>query len=249
VSLDFVNLIEPIKNTLYTKPVPNLIVKIEKNSKLILGDFTEIWQGLIAYGEKSQERIWTSINKDSEFHRKLLFGGEISKYSINWKGEYLKYGEWLHRPRPSYIFDKPKILVQRIRNPKLKTRLVCALDKEKLINGTGLSNILIDEKKNVELNLNLNLEFILGIINSKLINYWFSFYFTDVNIKPEQLRKIPFVINTIIINEISTIVNLVIESKKQNQKSDTTNLENQIDQLVYQLYDLTPEEIEIIEGS
>jgi hypothetical protein len=247
VSLDFVNLIEPIKNTLYTKPVPNLIVKIEKNSKLILGDFTEIWQGLIAYGEKSQERIWTSINKDSEFHRKLLFGGEISKYSINWKGEYLKYGEWLHRPRPSYIFDKPKILVQRIRNPKLKTRLVCALDKEKLINGTGLSNILIDEKKNVE--LNLNLEFILGIINSKLINYWFSFYFTDVNIKPEQLRKIPFIINTIIINEISTIVNLVIESKKQNQKSDTTNLENQIDQLVYQLYDLTPEEIEIIEGS
>ncbi len=245
-SLDFVNLIEPINNILYTKTVPSLIMKIEKNSKLILGDFTEIWQGLIAYGEKSQERIWTSNNKDSEFHRKLLFGGEISKYSINWKGEYLKYGEWLHRPRPSYIFDKPKILVQRIRNPKLKTRLVCAIDTEKLINGTGLSNILIDEIKNVE--LNLNIEFILGIINSKLINYWFSFYFTDVNIKPEQLRKIPFVINSSTINEITTIVNLIIESKKQNQKSDTTNLESQIDQLIYQLYDLTEEEIQFIES-
>jgi hypothetical protein len=140
----------------------------------------------------------------------------------------------------------PKILVQRIRNPKLKTRLVCAIDTEKFINGTGLSNILIDETKNV--NLGLNLEFILGIINSKLINYWFSFYFTDVNIKPEQLRKIPFVINSSSINEISTIVNLVIRSKKQNPSADTTDLENQIDQLVYQLYDLTEEEIEIIEN-
>jgi len=244
-SLDFINLIEPINNILYTKTVPNLITKIKKKSNLILGDFTEIWQGLIAYGEKSQERIWTSNNKDSEFHRKLLFGGEISKYSINWKGEYLKYGEWLHRPRPSYIFDKPKILVQRIRNPKLKTRLVCAIDSEKLINGTGLSNILIDDKKNVD----FNLEFVLGIINSKLINYWFSFYFTDVNIKPEQLRKIPFVINSSIIKQITTTVKLIIENKKQNPKIDTSDLENQIDQLVYKLYNLTEEEIKIIETS
>jgi len=36
--------------------------------------------------------------------------------------------------------------------------------------------------------------------------------------------------------------------KKQNSDSDTTDLERQIDQMVYKLYDLTPEEIKIVEG-
>jgi hypothetical protein len=34
-----------------------------------------------------------------------------------------------------------------------------------------------------------------------------------------------------------------------NPKADTSQLENQIDQLVYKLYNLTPEEIKIIEDS
>jgi hypothetical protein len=34
----------------------------------------------------------------------------------------------------------------------------------------------------------------------------------------------------------------------KKQSLDTTDLENQIDQLVYQLYDLTEEEIRIVEG-
>jgi hypothetical protein len=37
--------------------------------------------------------------------------------------------------------------------------------------------------------------------------------------------------------------------KTENSNSDTTNLENQIDQLVYQLYDLTEDEISIIENT
>ncbi|MGC8728114.1 MAG: Eco57I restriction-modification methylase domain-containing protein [Elusimicrobiales bacterium] len=40
----------------------------------------------------------------------------------------------------------------------------------------------------------------------------------------------------------------IIELKNKNKNSDTTILEKQIDQIVYQLYDLTPEEIKIIEN-
>jgi hypothetical protein len=36
--------------------------------------------------------------------------------------------------------------------------------------------------------------------------------------------------------------------KKKNPLSDTLDLESQIDQLIYQLYELTEEEIKIIEG-
>ncbi|NLX72317.1 MAG: hypothetical protein GXY94_03320 [Bacteroidales bacterium] len=48
------------------------------------------------------------------------------------------------------------------------------------------------------------------------------------------------------LDEIST---KIIDIKKLNPASDTTALETKIDRLGYQLYDLTAEEIEIIEGS
>jgi hypothetical protein len=40
----------------------------------------------------------------------------------------------------------------------------------------------------------------------------------------------------------------LIYPKKSDPKADTTALEKEIDQLVYQLYGLTEEEIKIVEG-
>lgn len=219
----------------------NIIVKKIESHIRTLDEFCEIWQGLIAYGKKDQPREFTSDIKETEFHRKLLYGGDISKYNIVWSGEYLKYGDWLHRPRPSYIYDKEKILVQRIRNPKLKNRLVGAIDNKGFINGTGSSNILL--KDNIK---NPSLKYLLCLINSKLINYWFSFYFIDVNIKPEQLRKIP--IKTIkSAKEFVSIVDKIISAKEKNPKEDTTELEDQIDVMVYKLYNLTYDEVLVVD--
>ncbi|MBL1123414.1 MAG: hypothetical protein D8M26_11030 [Ignavibacteriae bacterium] len=219
----------------------NSIIKKIEISKTTINDFCEVWQGLIAYGSKKQKRIYTSFKKETESHRKLLYGGDISKYTISWSGEYLKYGDWLHRPRPNYIFDNEKILVQRIRNPQLKIRLVCAIDEKKYINGTGSSNILLNDNLNQP-----SLKFLLALLNSKLLNYWFSYYFIDVNIKPEQLRKIPVKI-TPNENPFVHLVEEIILSKKSNPEADTKHLENQLDIMVYKLYNLTYEEVKIID--
>jgi hypothetical protein len=40
----------------------------------------------------------------------------------------------------------------------------------------------------------------------------------------------------------------ILLAKQQNPDADTSQLEHQIDQLVYKLYDLTEEEIKIIGG-
>ena len=37
--------------------------------------------------------------------------------------------------------------------------------------------------------------------------------------------------------------------KKFNPQVDTSDLENEIDELVYKLYNLTPEEIEVVKAS
>jgi adenine-specific DNA-methyltransferase len=49
--------------------------------------------------------------------------------------------------------------------------------------------------------------------------------------------------------EICSLLNLIIETKKKNPTANITDLENQIDHLVYELYGLTKEEIEIVEAS
>ena len=48
-------------------------------------------------------------------------------------------------------------------------------------------------------------------------------------------------------NPIVELVNKILEEKKQDPLSDTSLLEREIDKLVYNLYDLTEEEIRVVE--
>ncbi|WP_228037075.1 hypothetical protein, partial [Cuspidothrix issatschenkoi] len=62
------------------------------------------------------------------------------------------------------------------------------------------------------------------------------------------LQNIKFILHDYLIIKLETIVNQILTAKKSDPKADTTALETEIDQLVYQLYELTAEEIKIIEG-
>ncbi len=55
--------------------------------------------------------------------------------------------------------------------------------------------------------------------------------------------------NVLVIDRIEKLVDEILILKKENANSDISFYEKQIDQLVYKLYDLTPEEIAIVEGS
>lgn len=224
------------------KVKPPLISKIEL-SATPLGDIVDVWRGMSAYGAANPKKPYNSTKKETEFHRKMLNGGDIGKYEIKWAGEYIKYGDWLHRPRQVLIYNEPHLLIQRIRNPKLRERIVACYDDEKYISSDGLSNLLIKENDYTR-----NLKYILGLLNSKLINFWFSFYYFDVNIKPEQLRTIPIKIGTLKQQkEIEIIVNKLV--LKKNQSSDLETAMNKIDQLVYEIYSLSNEEVKIVEAT
>ena len=49
-------------------------------------------------------------------------------------------------------------------------------------------------------------------------------------------------------SNITKVVTKILDIKKQDPAADTTALEAEIDQLVYQLYGLTEEEIAAVEG-
>lgn len=105
--------------------------------------------------------------------------------------------------------------------------------------------------------LGKNLKYLCGVINSKLTDFIFRNQIANkLGNNSLQLAKtyveqisIPLISlsNQIIVNQIETIVCKIQSLKKANTKADTSELEGQIDRLVYQLYDLTKDEIAIIE--
>lgn len=100
----------------------------------------------------------------------------------------------------------------------------------------------------------INLKYILWLLNSKLYYFWlynkWKRKWETLELTAKPLSEIP--IKEISLEEQQTFINLVdkiIEIKKDNLESNTSDLEKQIDQLVYKLYWLTDEEIQIVEES
>jgi hypothetical protein len=94
---------------------------------------------------------------------------------------------------------------------------------------------------------------LLGILNSKMGWWLISKYCTAIQNGYQLIWKyfsqIPIATgNDNLRLEVTKYVNEILDVKKQNPSADTTALESQIDQLVYQLYGLTEEEIKIVEG-
>ncbi len=54
--------------------------------------------------------------------------------------------------------------------------------------------------------------------------------------------------NRPLVNKIETLVDKILAAKKKDPNADTSALEREIDKMVYELYGLTDEEIEIVEG-
>jgi len=104
-----------------------------------------------------------------------------------------------------------------------------------------------------------NLKYLIGILNSKFADYLLLLftnlttlgqYAYGAKYKFEQLPILPLTPqNQPIANQIITLVDQILSAKKQNPEADTTHLEKEIDQLVYQLYGLSKGEIKIIEES
>ncbi|RZS97881.1 type II restriction/modification system DNA methylase subunit YeeA [Cecembia calidifontis] len=92
---------------------------------------------------------------------------------------------------------------------------------------------------------------LLGILNSSLARFFFSSIVSKVRGGYFSMSKAyveTFSICYPTDNKISLLAQSIIETKKQDPTANTNDLENQIDQLVYELYGLTDDEIKIIEG-
>ena len=94
--------------------------------------------------------------------------------------------------------------------------------------------------------------FLLGVLNSQLSRFFFDNLVSKMrggyfSMSKVYVETFPVAEMENIQAEIENIVTQILELKKQNPTADTTSLEAEIDQMVYQLYGLTDEEIHLVE--
>ncbi|RTJ69111.1 DUF7149 domain-containing protein [Campylobacter jejuni] len=102
----------------------------------------------------------------------------------------------------------------------------------------------------------INLKYLTGVLNSKLIAFWLKhkgkIQGNLFKIDKEPLLNIPVVTinskNQKIADELINLVDEILKAKEQDKNANTQELENKINSIVYKLYNLTEEEIKIIEG-
>jgi len=235
-----------LKNVSYTfnffadETANELLNKIAKGKNKLGIYCVDIIEGIVAH-----KHLISESEHENSFP--LLLGKSIRKYGLN---PIIKFITWntkeIHRTRPDYLWNSPKkIIIQRISGGS--SPLTATIDQDQYKTFASVNNLLLKEQ------YEQYYEFIVALINSKMINWFYANSFSNnsqltVNISKTYLEMLPIVtVTESQLNVFTAIVNEILVSKAKGE--NTIGLEQQIDALVYQLYDLTPDEIAIVENS
>lgn len=236
-----------------------LLENLESKS-IKFGDITDICIGIQlggSHGKSTKQDFLSEKSKDKTW-KPVLDGKDINTYKLKWRKIYVRYGDWLHRKRDERYFLNPKILIRQIGKVPVAT-----YDEGKYYTLNTLYNVISTS--------DYSLKFLLAVINSK-IGVWFwlkrnsDFKTLFPKIKKSEIECVPvFKIDRTnsthrksyeeIIHKVTLILDLYNELEESRLQSKTDLIKQQIeraqeniDQLFYSLYKLTPEEIKIVEG-
>ena len=252
-----------------------LIQKIENNT-ILLSDIAHCKQGIIT-GRDSAFIIEDYLIKDfpKELLKKWLKVGDIHKFYIkqvkeryliytknienlddfpNIKSHFLKYIDKLENRTEVQKGNLRWFDLHRTREPKLfnSEKLVCRFkasentfcyDNNSFYSSADTTIVCL--KVDVK---DYSLKYLLALLNSKVLDYYFKSYGKLMDYRFEyyptpvgnmRIKKAP---NQ---EKFVALVDNILLYKTQGK--DTTALEQQIDNLVYKLYELTYEEVKIID--
>ncbi len=175
----------------------------------------------------------------------LMRGSLMYRYENRWDNNYwILYGPNLAEPRDPSIFSAPhKIIVRQTGDSIIAT--------------TISGGIICRDNLHVcvPLDSRTNLNFILGVMNSKLTDFLYSFINPEKGEALAQVKKafveqlsIPIINNEAKEERKRMVENLVCSVlSKKKQRVSTFDEESEIDHLIYHLYDLTYDEVLIID--
>ena len=169
------------------------------------------------------------------FYTEQMSQGEIEyldedKYLLNYSGE-----KTVH-----HNFER--IAMQGMTGANDKIRIIMSLIPKGIYLANSC-NYLLPNKE-------LPSKYLLGLMNSKIINWYFRCFSTNSNVNGYEVESFPIPSSRNKYKDILIdLVDKILATKKGNPQADTSALEHQIDLLVYHLYGLTYEEAQIIDNN
>ena len=184
----------------------------------------------------------SDINKPDKKTKKVPLGSypKIRQHLETFKSvitsDFGPFG--LHRAREQYFFEGEKIMVTR------------KCPKEPIFTYTDFDCFVSQTFFVIQSN-RINLKYLTGLLNSKLVAFWLrkkgKMQGNAYQLDKEPLLEIPiFKPADNDANQIAKLVDKIISLKQQGK--DSSEQEMKIDELVYKLYDITPDEQKIIES-
>ncbi|MEO0298969.1 MAG: TaqI-like C-terminal specificity domain-containing protein [candidate division WOR-3 bacterium] len=190
-------------------------------------------------GKYNEKQIPNIIKHLSKFKLNLQERREVHKGSRNW------YDLW--RPRKENIFNGEKLVV-----PQRSYRNTFGYSNNPWYASADVYFITQNDKK-------ISLKYILAILNSKLFYLWFYYrgkkkgemlelYQTPLSETPiKRIIEKDQECFILLVDQILTLTQSLDYLSNPQKQAKVKEFERQIDQIVYKLYDLTEDEIKIIE--
>ncbi len=191
-------------------------------------------------GEIDMTKYKSLFVKDKTENR-VLTGAQVLRYRTTMtpsQGEVVYLKKIALSTKREEAFCNERIVMQRITGVDSKIRIIATLVSEGVYcaNSTnyisGITNLI-------------NLKYLLAVLNSKCINFYFKQTSTNTNVTSKELSKLPVPRDRKSEEMIPIMVNSILLQKENN--ADTSSLENKIDFLVYHLYDLTYDEVLVVD--
>jgi len=219
----------------FDKVVNPIITKIDNPNNPKLSEVCQLFKGMVVGDRKNFIFETNSDNLPDKF----LLGNCISKWNIN-KNFFADYSKLS-------IIGGTKLKAKHDVSPRILIRrtgdfLCCAYLTEPALTESTLYSCW-------SINTDIHNLFILGVLHSKVADYYIkNKLITNPQAFPQilmtDLQSLPIPKPSIDLhNSIQSLVEL-----RLSNSANYSALENQIDNLIYKLYDLTIEEIEIIEN-
>jgi SOS regulatory protein LexA len=200
-----------------------------------------------------REKFLFPEKPNSIFAKKLIGGksfagnDDINRYHLKWGGWWIDYNEKFAREHKNSLpsknlFEQEKLIICQ---NSLRLRATYD-DKNYFCKDTFFVASLLEDRKN-----DFELKFFLAILNSRLLHYYYGNIYKGTHIAGGYLHYLIGYLYSLPVAEPTKkqqtdIVNVVDKILKTKDKDEFEKLDNKIDKLVYDLYGIDQNSINIV---
>ena len=219
----------------FEKKSENFINRFFTSGKSIK-DFCIVYRGV----ETKENAKWISDEKKDNNWKPILLGKDVHRFKFDYSGSYINFiPKELKSNANIEYYNRPKILMRRTGNS-----IIACADFEKMIALKNLYLIIPNDPKALSL--------ILLQLNSKLFDYIHKTITTGENkafaqFPAHYVEKLPCIVSEGYFSEADKLLKLIQSKESSSQNLET--IEQKINDFIYRIYNLTEEEIKIVEGA